>query len=357
MTFCRRVFIGILAITVAGGARVEAVEMADEDMFAAGQALFEALAPPEIKGQFAFPTREQWDEFAARLQKTQESGTLAELAAYEPEARVALTALRVIPGYEDYADWLAERIDDISVAKAAEEERQAELVIERVSDNLPEPTPTPTPAPLPSPTPIQAPGPSPTPTPAVTVAPRARPGAGVPLYALWVERMRGRPIPTRAAEFLPVLETAFAAQGVAQALVWQAEVESTFNPRARSPAGARGLFQFMPVTATAQGLSLLPFDERTHPEKSARAAAGLLRTLHGKFGSWPLALAAYNAGEGRVRRILKEHSATTFAEIADKLPLETRLYVPKVLATVTVRTGVVPEALAEPAKMNFRSSP
>jgi membrane-bound lytic murein transglycosylase D len=145
-----------------------------------------------------------------------------------------------------------------------------------------------------------------------------------------------------------VLQGAFTAQGVAEALVWLAESESTFNPRARSPAGARGLFQLMPVTAKAMGLSLLPFDERTQPEKSARAAAALLRKLHGMFGSWPLALAAYNAGEGTVRRALKANNATTFAEIAEKLPSETRLYVPKVLATVALRSGVTPEALAVP---------
>jgi membrane-bound lytic murein transglycosylase D len=106
----------------------------------------------------------------------------------------------------------------------------------------------------------------------------------------------------------------------------------------------------MPVTAKAQGLSLLPFDERTNPEKSARAAATLLKRLHGMFNSWPLALAAYNAGEGRVRRTLKAQDATTFAQIADALPSETRLYVPKVLATLAVREGLDPATLAAPQK-------
>jgi membrane-bound lytic murein transglycosylase D len=104
----------------------------------------------------------------------------------------------------------------------------------------------------------------------------------------------------------------------------------------------------MPVTAKAQGLSLLPFDERTNPEKSARAAATLLRRLHDRFDSWPLALAAYNAGEGRVRRTLKAQDATTFAQIADALPSETRLYVPRVLATLAVREGLDPAKLAAP---------
>jgi membrane-bound lytic murein transglycosylase D len=100
------------------------------------------------------------------------------------------------------------------------------------------------------------------------------------------------------------------------------------------------------------GLSLLPFDERTNPEKSARAAAKLLRKLHGMFGSWPLALAAYNSGEGTVRRALKANGATTYAGIADKLPSETRLYVPKVLALVALRAGVAPESLPAPGALS-----
>jgi membrane-bound lytic murein transglycosylase D len=92
-------------------------------------------------------------------------------------------------------------------------------------------------------------------------------------------------------------------------------------------------------------------DERSHPEKSARAAAQYLRQLHGRFGSWPLALAAYNGGQGRVSRTLKKQNATTFEEIADALPAETRMYVPKVLATIEVRAGIAPEKIAAPRVM------
>jgi membrane-bound lytic murein transglycosylase D len=165
---------------------------------------------------------------------------------------------------------------------------------------------------------------------------------------LWVGRVRAQPRPARADEFVADMKKIFAAEGVPAELAWIAETESMFNPDAESPAGARGLYQFMPVTAKAQGLSLFPFDERTHPEKSARAAASLLRRLHGLFGSWPLTLAAYNAGEGRIRRTLKAQNAITFAGIADALPAETRLYVPKVLATVSVREGMDPSTLSAP---------
>ena len=78
---------------------------------------------------------------------------------------------------------------------------------------------------------------------------------------------------------------------------------------------------------------------------SARAAARYLRTLHGKFGNWALALAAYNAGEGRVSRTLKKQNAKTFTAIADALPAETRMYVPKVCALIAVRAGVPPERI------------
>lgn len=170
----------------------------------------------------------------------------------------------------------------------------------------------------------------------------------VPRYDEWMERLRTKPRPPGCERFLPLIRTAFAHEGVPVELAWIAEIESAFNPRARSPAGARGLFQLMPATAKAQGLRLFPFDERTHPQKCARATARLLRRLHAEFGSWPLALAAYNAGEGRVQHALTTRKATTFAEIADALPPETRQFVPKALATVAIREGVTPADLAAP---------
>jgi membrane-bound lytic murein transglycosylase D len=144
---------------------------------------------------------------------------------------------------------------------------------------------------------------------------------------------------------MPLLSSCFMDEKSPGALAWLAEVESTFNPSARSPAGACGLYQLMPATAQGLGLSTWMPDDRTHPEKSARAAARLLRSLYLKFGDWPLALAAYNAGEGRIRRLLAKSGTSTFAGIADSLPVETRLYVPKVLATIATRTGISPERL------------
>jgi hypothetical protein len=118
-------------------------------------------------------------------------------------------------------------------------------------------------------------------------------------------------------------------------LLGVALVESGFNPYALSPKGARGIWQFMPATAERYGLAVGPGgDLRTHPEHSTRAAAKYLRDLYAMFGDWKLALAAYNAGEGRVQRIIKKTGIRDFDEMSRRglLPLETRKYVPAVLA-------------------------
>jgi membrane-bound lytic murein transglycosylase D len=166
-----------------------------------------------------------------------------------------------------------------------------------------------------------------------------------------VERIRERPRPVRADELMPVLRAAFVAEGVPPELAWLAEVESTLDPAARSPVGAKGLFQLMPTTAQSLGLSTFLPDERGDAEKSAHAAARYLATLRGKFGDWPLAFAAYNAGEGRVRRLLASRSGKSFADISEALSAETRMYVPKVCATIAVRTGMTPDKIPSPKRV------
>ena len=152
--------------------------------------------------------------------------------------------------------------------------------------------------------------------------------------------MRGRPAPANAGELMPQLRTAFGAEGLPPELAWLAEVESSLDPTARSPAGAKGLFQLKAGTAHDLGLSTFLPDDRTDPAKSAQAAARLLRRLREKFGSWPLALAAYNAGEGRLSRALHGSAGQDFSGVAARLPAETRMYVPEVFALVKTRTGV-----------------
>jgi membrane-bound lytic murein transglycosylase D len=158
--------------------------------------------------------------------------------------------------------------------------------------------------------------------------------------SVWVRQIRQRPLPPLARDCVPRLKEIFAAEKLPPELVWVAEVESSFDPAARSPSGAVGMFQLMPGTARSLNLSLRPSDERLQTEKSARAAARHLRRLYGRFGDWRLALAAYNAGEGRVGELLQKQKARTFEAIAGRLPAETQLYVPKVEATLREREGV-----------------
>jgi membrane-bound lytic murein transglycosylase D len=276
-----------------------------DELYQSGKELFDALAPAEIKEQFEFPDKAKWEAFAARLQQALENNQLEALAQFEPEAREVLTTLQALPGTEDYIDWLEERLDYIEVAKQTTQH-------------------PPSPPAHPGHFPVQV----------------------IPYYDLWLQRLQGRPRPARADQLIPVLSAVFTAAGLPAGLVWLAEVESTLNPTAHSPSGARGLFQLMPGTARELGLSTLLPDERTDPKKSAQAAARLLRSLHAKFGDWALALAAYNAGAGRVQRTLEKQRAGTYAEIASALPAETRMYVPKVLATLVVRANL---SLLEPA--------
>ena len=158
--------------------------------------------------------------------------------------------------------------------------------------------------------------------------------------SVWVRELAHRPWPPLAKTYVPKLKQIFVSEGVPPELVWVAGVESSFDPRARSPAGAAGMFQLMPATARTEHLSLWPFDERYQPDKSAHAAARQLRELHNHYGDWQLALAAYNAGQGRVDKLLKEHRAASFDDIARWLPAETQMYVPKVDATVHLREGL-----------------
>jgi soluble lytic murein transglycosylase-like protein len=112
-------------------------------------------------------------------------------------------------------------------------------------------------------------------------------------------------------------------------------VESGFNPLALSPKGARGIWQLMPDTARRYGLAVAAEnDHRIHPEHATRAAARYLRDLYRMFRDWKLALAAYNAGEGRVQRAIDHVGVRDFDELARRrlLPLETRNYVPAVMA-------------------------
>lgn len=111
-------------------------------------------------------------------------------------------------------------------------------------------------------------------------------------------------------------------------------IESALNPLATSPAGAKGLWQFMYATGKLQGLEIGSYvDERSDPVKSTDAACRYLKRLHDMFGNWELALAAYNAGPGNVSKAIRASGGkTNYWEIRPYLPRETRMYVPNFIA-------------------------
>jgi len=156
---------------------------------------------------------------------------------------------------------------------------------------------------------------------------------------VWVRSLEKRPWPPLARNYVAQLKKIFISERTPPELVWVAEVESSFNPSARSPSGAAGMFQLTPQVARDERLSLWPWDERYQPDKSARAAARYLRTLHEHYGDWELALAAYNAGEKRVDKLLRQQSSQSFEAIARRLPAETQMYVPRIEATLRKREG------------------
>lgn len=131
------------------------------------------------------------------------------------------------------------------------------------------------------------------------------------------------------------------ARGMPEELVYLAAIESAFTPGATSRVSASGMWQFMGPTAQQFGLRIDEYvDERRDPVRATNAALDYLQSLHGQFGSWYLAAAAYNAGPGRVARALKAHAGDEagekdlYWEIIDRLPKETRAYVPKMLALI-----------------------
>ncbi len=166
---------------------------------------------------------------------------------------------------------------------------------------------------------------------------------------LWIKRQSLSALPAHAQALVPELKKRFVSEGLPQELAWVAEVESMLNTNAVSISGARGLFQFKQAAARRFGLFKETEDFRTHPDKSARAAAQYLAQLYAQFDDWTLAVAAYNAGEGCVRRLLKKHEAHRYADIAAELPAQTQVYVIKVMTTLALRENTHLSALPAPS--------
>lgn len=143
----------------------------------------------------------------------------------------------------------------------------------------------------------------------------------------------------RLTQYETMMRKIFREEGVPEDLIYVGLVESAYNPYAQSPAGARGIWQFVRETGRRYGLRQMGLlDERHDPEKSTRAAARYLRDLYALFGDWPLALAAYNAGEYRVLQVIERTGIKDFWQISRRglLPQETITYVPAALAAMVV---------------------
>ena len=143
----------------------------------------------------------------------------------------------------------------------------------------------------------------------------------------------------RSGVFEPMIRRKLREREMPEDLIYLAMMESGLSPRAVSRVSAVGLWQFMGPTAEQFGLRVDEYvDERRDPVRATDAALDYLEWLHDRFGSWYLAAAAYNAGPGRVERILNLHAEgrrgdeDLYWEVLRHLPRETREYVPRILA-------------------------
>ncbi len=124
------------------------------------------------------------------------------------------------------------------------------------------------------------------------------------------------------------------------ALIYVSMIESGYDPYDKSHAGAVGLWQFLPENSRIYGLRVDAWiDERKDPEKSTEAVMHYFGDLKERFGAWPLALAAFNAGYGAVLRSMQKYNTNDYWELCrheDGLPWDTVLYVPKWMAAAVV---------------------
>ena len=143
----------------------------------------------------------------------------------------------------------------------------------------------------------------------------------------------------RSGKYSDMMRGILAKYGLPGDLVYLALIESGFSPKAYSVARASGPWQFITGTARRYGLRVDWWaDERRDYEKATHAAASYLKDLYGMFESWPLATAAYNAGEGKIQRAVARYKSDDISELIRHryLARETKDYVPKMLAALTI---------------------
>jgi membrane-bound lytic murein transglycosylase D len=140
----------------------------------------------------------------------------------------------------------------------------------------------------------------------------------------------------KSGRYAAAMRSELARAGVPTELVWLSMIESGHNPTIVSPAGAAGLWQFMPDAGRTYGLTVDRWvDERLDPERSTQAASRYLSDLYRRFGSWELAIASYNMGYGGLARSIRKFNSNDFWELVRYeagVPWETTLYVPKIFA-------------------------
>ena len=170
-----------------------------------------------------------------------------------------------------------------------------------------------------------------------------------PLVQQWVQKLTTtfrrdyQSSLSRMQKYEDMISAKLAERDMPQELIYLAMIESNFNPNAKSPAKAVGLWQFMSATARRFGLSVGgKVDERRDPALATDAALTYLSSLYDRFGSWYLAAAAYNSGEGTIQRALRRVTGkpvgtdADFFRILPSLPRETQNYVPKLIASAHV---------------------
>ncbi len=164
-----------------------------------------------------------------------------------------------------------------------------------------------------------------------------------------------------AQYYFPIIEEVLSRYNMPDELKYMAVIESAFDPKAVSRAGAKGLWQFMYTTARHYGLKMNSFlDERFDAVKSADAAARYMMDAYKIFGDWNLAICSYNCGAGNVNKAIRRSGSREFWDLYPYLPRETRGYVPAFVGAMYAFTyykehGIVPAEVNLPSHVDTLS--